>query len=598
MERYITMKIKQIPVIFFVFILFSCTTLQFGEKSKGIFEEEQDKQVREFNLSYSNKVMGVPVKGEQSITEALFVHPMNKTLYIFISFPKIGILTSEDNGKTFNTSFFKLSYLEKVFQYQDKDINEVNKENEIEKPLRFFSHFAYSIKNPDKIVLSYGPYLFISNDNGRKWEVKNLFFNLENVNIRNLFIGNNDEIIVLTENRLAISKDWGRKWEKKFFKINNYPYFKLEYVTGLLDSGNNILYASIKFNDESDSSLSKNTFDYFYNNKNNDAKSGLYYSKDYGNSWIKTCINIPINLWENDNVIYGSSIYPLCFYKYDFSENFKRSSLYKYASLDNATSKIILEEYAKILLNIGSDDYQILSIKNNKILNFKNPDEEVKISDEKNFSNIYYGIKSLEEIDYIQWKNNWFKGKKSANFSYEYNFWYVFKKWTGMRTNSPVLYAKFKDTYYRINFDQKFLKAFIQYFIEKQIELNSKNPFLKKSMDVEFFDPQMDPTTGFPCNIECSNDYGENWKILEENDYLQKIIDPLSTKRSGFYWYKNVDQKKVFRMQLSFGFDKGVSLLIFPIDLGIIDNDLYLKINYFSIVKNYQDIYLVPVDKK
>ena len=59
--------------------------------------------------------MGVPVKGEKSVTEAVFVHPINKTVYIFISFPKIGILTSEDNGVTFLVLVFLNYHFSKIF---------------------------------------------------------------------------------------------------------------------------------------------------------------------------------------------------------------------------------------------------------------------------------------------------------------------------------------------------------------------------------------------------------------------------------------------------------------------------------------------------
>lgn len=114
------MKIKLLLQYFIIFLLFSCTTLQFGEKTKDLFVEEKEPQVRELNLSYNYKAMGVPVKGEKSVTEAFFVHPINKTVYIFISFPKIGILTSEDNGVTFNSNFFKLSFLEKIFNTRIK----------------------------------------------------------------------------------------------------------------------------------------------------------------------------------------------------------------------------------------------------------------------------------------------------------------------------------------------------------------------------------------------------------------------------------------------------------------------------------------------
>ena len=61
----------------------------------------------------------------------------------------------------------------------------------------------------------------------------------------------------MTENRIAISRNWGKKWEKKFIKINNNPYYKVEYITGLYKSDKDIIFASFKFSDESDSILSK-----------------------------------------------------------------------------------------------------------------------------------------------------------------------------------------------------------------------------------------------------------------------------------------------------------------------------------------------------
>ena len=164
-----------------------------------------------------------------------------------------------------------------------------------------------------------------------------------------------------------------------------------------------------------------------------------------------------------------------------------------------------------------------------------------------------------------------------------------------MRTNCPVLYSKDKNNkYYRIIPDPGFIKTFLKYSIQKQMELNSKKPFLKKPNDLEFFDPQLDPTNGFPSLIEFSKDNGKTWEILTESKHISQIIDPLSNKRSGLYWYKNVEQKKVFKLQISFGFDKGVNYLTYPLNLSCLKDDLLVGINYFSIANSYKDLYLVP----
>ena len=87
---------------------------------------------------------------------------------------------------------------------------------------------------------------------------------------------------------------------------------------------------------------------------------------------------------------------------------------------------------------------------------------------------------------------------------------------------------------------------------------------------------------------------GEQLNTLIDNRHMSTIIDPLGNKRSGFYWYKNVEQKKVFKFQISFGFDKGVSYLTYPINIYNLENDILLRMNYFTIANSYKDLYLIP----
>lgn len=589
------MKLLKVLYIILLFSLFSCTTIKFGQQDKIIFEEKNKLLINEFDLSYSYKVMGVPVKGSKSIVENLFVHPDNKTLFLCLSFPKIGILKTEDGGKTFKEHFFKLGYLEKAFGYSAENNYENNKKEQRNSvPFRFFYHFAVSPNDPDKIAISMGPYLLISKDKGNIWESKNIFFDMQNTNIRDVFITERDELIVLSENKISVSCDWGKRWEKRTLKIDKTPFFKLEYVSGVYDNKNETLFASIKFNEDPDSLLSKSSYEFFYKNVQPEHKSGLFISKDKGITWSKMPVNIPLALWQNKDTIYGGPVYPLGIYENKYSESFMEADFYKDGKLDNSTGNI--EEYIESTLNSSIEKNMILSKKYNKLVKFSNSLEKYEIIEEKKFDDLYIGIKKTQDLDFIQWEDYWYDKKKSNQFFYEYNFWKMFKLWTGYRTNSPYLYEKTNNgIYFRIRPHPEFLIRFIKYSVEKQIIINSKNPFLKKKTDIEFFDPAYDPTGGFPAVIEFSNDKGKTWKQAVESDHFARIIDPLSNKRSGFYWYKNVDQKKMFKLQISFGFDQGVNLMVYPMKIISLEDKILLNINYFSVSKSYKDLYQIPL---
>jgi len=583
---------KKIVFLFFLVILFSCSTIQFGIRKNKFLEEDAPKQdVKPFNLGYSYKVFGIEVSGN-SIVENIFAHPDQKAYFVFISFPKIGILKTVDYGKTFTSSFFTLKGLDISYGYNNDEDDNDNKNNKQEKQSqsRIFGHFTTSSKDQKKIIISLGSYVFLSDDYGTKWRVKNLFFDNEKSNIRNIFVNAKDEIFIFSENKIAVSKNWGKSWSIKYIKLNNgYNVFKTNYITGLYDNSTDIIYASFKHNDEEDNFLSRMTYQYLYQNKNTILKSGLFYSKDFGKTWTKTNVNIPLNLWKYNNKIYGSSIYPLSFYKKNYSQQFIDSDFYKLAKLDNST--YMANEYLKTLLELDSDDFQIISQKDNKIVEIENTN--ANIIEENNFENIYYGLKKIEKIDYIQWQENWFTKKRSPNFFYEYNSYKLFKMWNGMQTTSPILYLKEKDVYYRIKPKEEYLKVFFKYVLENQIKLNSINPFLRKPSDIEFFDPDFDPTNGFPVTVEYSTDFAKTWKELNDSKYIRNIIDPIGNKRTGLYWYKPVDQRKLFKLQISFGFDKGASFSVYPTDLEYIDGDLLIMLNYFSLLKSYKEVYLI-----
>ena len=561
-----------------------------------IGSETSEEGFREFDLSYYYKVMGVNVSGPKSVSEHFYTHPDGKTLFVFISYPKIGILKTSDNGRSYISQFFRLKLLDRIFGYTTTDEEESNVKDNIseEQQLRYFSHFAVSNHNPADVIITLGPYVFFSRDYGQKWKVKNIFIDYERSNIKDVFVTKRDEVVIFTENKMAVSKDWCNKWETRALKINDIGFFKTNYITGLYDNSTDTIYSVIQNTDETDSVLSKYTHDLFYKNIASPARTGVYYSTDFGKTWNETAVKVPIALWKTDNSIYGCPIYSMSFYNKKFDESFTGTPIYTTGKLDKSTYNV--NDYLSILLQSETEDFEILSTKNNRIMKIDR--DKYEIISENNFEKLYNGIKVLEKIDYVQWQPDWYSRARTANFNYEYNPYRMFKLWTGMRTDMPVKYVKNNGIYYRIKPSKKFTDVFFKYAVDNQTRINSIHPFLRKNSDIAFFNPAIDPTNGFPASIEYSKDGGTNWEELVNQEHARNIVDPLGNKRSAFYWYKNVDQKKNFKLQISFGFGQGINYMTYPADLEIYNNRLLIQMDYFSLMKSYKDAYIVPLNAK
>jgi hypothetical protein len=256
-----------------------------------------------------------------------------------------------------------------------------------------------------------------------------------------------------------------------------------------------------------------------------------------------------------------------------------------------------MEEFSSVILNSDIDSYQLISFKANKLIQFEDLSEKYSIIDENNFENIYYGLKKLEEIEYIQFEDKISRQKKSNNFFYDYNPYRFFKNWTGMRINSPVKYVKSNNVYFRIKPKKVFLEVFNQFSIDNQIRINSINPIARRNNDVEFFDPAISPSGDFPVDIEYSNDFGKTWNEFISYEKVIDIIDRQKEKRSLLYWYKNVDSKKTIKFQINFGSTQAINLLVYPMDFLIFDKYLFINLNYFSLDKSYKDAYLIPLNQ-
>ena len=358
------MNFKKCLFFFGLSFLFfnSCLSFKFGGNDFfTINEKEDNNSVREFDLSYTYKVMGINVSGKKSIIEKIYTHTDGKTIFVFISFPKIGILKSTDYGKSFKNSFFTQKNLDTYFGYiEGEDDSDISKKRLQEK---YNSLFAVSPTNSEKIVISMGSTLFISSDLGEKWDVKNIFYDDQKSNIVDLFITRDDTIVAISENKVASSKNFGKNWKVNYIKMPKVSFFNTRYICGVYDNSTDSLIASIRDQSERDYELSLKTYDFFYNSKNKLSESGVYTTSDYGKTWHKSDLNIPLALWRYNDGIYGSSLYPLSFYLKDLTGDIKKSSIIKSGKLDDSSTG--KRDFFEIMRSFTPDDYQIISKKNN-----------------------------------------------------------------------------------------------------------------------------------------------------------------------------------------------------------------------------------------
>jgi hypothetical protein len=585
--------LKKLPVFFSIFItLFvtlSCSTIDFGLQESG-WDNEQAASVSEYNLSYRYKVMGIPVQGDKSIVESFFQHPDGDTSLLFLSFPRIGILQTRDNGKTFTPSFFKVSVLDTMFGYDE--------ENGEERPAsiyqdRVFVRFAVSEYDPDKIVCAAGPAIFISSDRGATWKTAKYFHDMENNPVRDLFITGPDSVIAFTPRRMLTTSDWGRRWRSSPVMVPGIPKLRGSYTCGLFDPSSDSLVISIQDSIETHAALSDATWSFFSREAlSGPINSGVFHSGDFGKTWERLNGLPPLLLWQDDLSLLGGPLYPLHLYASD-KKGFNPPADGKITVLNQDTRKFV-----EWLLDGEVESMEVIPLTGTRMVRFSPSEGIAGFELFAGVEQLWDAVQKFEHCDAIHWQDNWSSQKISGDFNYEYNLWHLFKRWTGMRTGSPVRYCRSEGgDIYRMRPDPGFLEKFIRNAIEGEIRLNTVHAFMKRIEDIEFLDPVKDPTGGFPVILERSSDSGISWEVIADPERMRVLLDPLGTKRSGFYWYKNVTSKKFRKLQLSFGFDKGVSYAVYPAGLYHGDGELLLHMNYFSLTDSFKDLYRIDIDE-
>lgn len=590
------MKMKKNPFFFTLIIsllLFcSCSTMKFGRSAIDTLYAEDDEpqaRIREFDLSYNYKIMGVKVSGK-SIVEDLFILN-DKTLFIVISFPRVGILKSNDFGKSFQSTFFNNRYLEKAYNYNKEESEDEGERPEKREEITLSRHFATSHRDREKALITIGPYLYLTEDAGDSWSQKSVFLDIENTHIREVVVTENDEIYLFTNNRMAYSKDWGRKWEKRAVKLEGIPPFKMELVSAHHRYGT--LFASFRHRDESNASLARLSYERLYKGESRAAGSGLFISEDRGLSWGRAGLDLPVVLWDYEDRIYALPPYELSFYNESFSEEFRDSLLYRKGELTESSYEA--EELIEILQESGKGYLELLPLNGGKLFSFNDKSvKNLEIVDNKDYNCSYRGNKVLANNDFVHRESLIDESKGVVDFYYSYNPYRLFKIWMGLKSNPAAIYAKGKENrFYRIVPDKLFLKHFFKYVVLEKARINSINPFLRKPGDVDFFKATLDPTKGFPVEVELLE--AEGWTLFEDSAHINRIINPLGNKRSEFFWYKNVDKKKSYKLQFTFGKEDGINFLVYPYKLLYYKNALLMINNYYSLEKSYMDLYIMEL---
>ena len=577
-------------------LLLGCGTIEYGivDTLDDIDGTVKPDSVRQYNLKYRRRIGQSVSVGNISVPEDFIVHPDGETVFIVTSFPKIGILKTTDGGDTYTQSFFSLPSLDVHFGYNksaDESAREsVKDSSESEEKIpnfnRIIPKFGCSANDDNKIYIVLGSYIFTSSDKGDTWRAKRLFNDNVQSKIISTIVTKDDTIVSFSENRAAATQDWGHKWRTSFLAVPDMNILNMRLIDAVYAPSSDSIYASIISKSCPISEYSQDTFRYFSQNEQVSG-SAVYILDNAGKYKAAAECPVPVGLFSHNGVIYGAPSFPTDLYLHQFSDAFCKDEFYKNAK--PTAIKKTYTEYLHYMTDSSTDSLTLLSPQHNCAVRFDGENvTKTKIDD---FDTLYAGMSKMQEWDFAQFVYRYFEEKHSADFGYEYSALRMFKRWTGMKTNSPILYAKGDGCYYRIVPEPKFWAAFCRYAFENQIKLNGVNPFLKKKSDVEFVNPEID-SSGFPVLLQKSID-GKSWTNICDRRHISTIIDPIGNKRSGFYWYKNVEQKKNFKLQFSFGNSQGLSYLQYPLALRYYKGELYILLNYFTLVNSYKDLYIV-----
>ncbi len=551
-----------------VLIISSCVTTKFGVLNNDLIikSSESNNVLKEINIPYSSFIHGIPVKGDKVAILGTAVSPDSSTLYVVINFPKFAIVSTKDDGVTFQSSLFDTSYFN-----SDNDEDEQNRgyKTKVRKDIRVRSAF-YS----NNVVLSVGPFLFISSDSGKTFKKMTLFYDLDRSFIRDLLIDENGRIYVFTDNRIAYTDNSGKKWKRITVESDNFKNKNMQFLDCVLY--NNIPYISY---------IDRSLFHTDYFIRKNPQQSGA--NIDFNQSGIyvlnndkllKKNVSIPMGLCVENNVLYGFNVFNTKLNLLQFSEDFKKTNFYTNGNL--AGSKNAVQYFID---SIKKDYFQLDShVQFQRIYDLSSDSIESLAITPSLLNQVLKKSKNINSI----LRNN-FPGMKSRDFNFNWDPENLVYQYSDGFLDS-LYYSIFDDNgeLYEIKPSKDFISLFSEEIISGKYKEESTAMILRKKSEWQNID--VSKKIPFEMNISAN---AVSMALSEK--LIMTVVNPELKTRSS-YWYKNIDKKKKFKLEFVIGNDEKSDLLYYPSDIALYNDGVIIEITYYNDEISYRELYKIP----
>ena len=567
-------NIKKSSYITICLLLFiSCKSVYFGENTQTLdFEtvaEERD-IIEKIEVPYKAFINMFPVKGNVLHILGSVVAPDGR-LFLVINFPHLGVLVSNDGGKTFSHSLFYSDYF--IFHdYENEDSGRSRK------PVRRDISVHSTFSDDGKIALSAGPFLFLSDDNGTTWKKETPFYNLDTSFIRKILFDKNGRLYVFTDNKAAFSDNCGKKWIFSSFKLNNEKLRKFQFIDAIIH--NNGLYVSYLKNSDKVSKLYSMSFKAF-NNEKTDFPDSTVFSVT---SDLKQAVslNLPPVLFISDTK--GISPFNFALENLELEENFKKAFFYKTGSLKEGknSAAYFTQQLSKLpseQIFAQTNEQKAIDIMTSKITSLTS--EECVLAQkarQNNDSSFIINANKDSKDDYL--------------FSYNLAPLNQIRDFSGgyLRETQIVTEPDKDGNYYSVKLRGEFLSGLFNQIMKKKWKRDNSNAFFYK--EEKGYDFEINKLyKKFPFIIE---------KITKDNtatelftpEMLELKIAP-KAKMNSWFWYKNIDKKRQFKLEVLVGIGDNPDMLCVPSNLVRYNDGLLLEISYFYHNNCYKELFIL-----
>lgn len=563
---------KSSYIIICLLLIISCQSVQFGESTETLdFEitEEEHEAIERIEIPYKAFINVFPVKGNVLHILGSVVSPDGK-LFLVINFPHLGILSSDDGGKTFSHSLFYSDYF--IFHdYENEDSQRSRKS--VRRDISVHSAFAAD----GKIALSAGPFLFLSQDNGVTWKKSTPFYNLDTSFIRKILCDASGRLYLFTDDKAVYSDNWGGKWGASSFKPNGEKLKNFRFVDAVLhDEG---LYVSYISKNEKKSKLYDISRRTFSSEKTVfSAESGVFsVSPDLKQA---VSLNLPPVIFISSQK--GVSPFDFALEDLQLDEKFKKTFFYRTGSLKDGKNSAAY--FTRLLAEtdtekfFGQDGNQsAIDIVSGEIVPLTEAESAVAAK-----------MRLLNDSSFII--DGAGISKDDYSFSYNAAPLNQIRDFSGgyLRETQVVTTPDENGNYYRVKLSREFLSGLYNEVMKRKWKRDNSNAFFYK--EEKSYDFNIDKLyKKFPFTVEKVDSTGNATEIFGA-EMLDFKISPKS-KMNRWFWYKNIDKKRQFKLEVLVGTGDVPDMLCVPSNLERFNDGLLLEISYFYHNNCYRELF-------